>query len=158
MYDSSFITTFKSKQSLFFQKQNESVSTSEFCWQIRPYISTHQIQLTDTALLFPDAGCSVFYLHSSDRNLQEISSYKNIIYFSDIVHVVDCHGALEVLLRNGSLCLLSRNSSKRKLIDIFPERDASDADSLSISWYRIRANIQLVGWYINESIRNCFMF
>lgn len=158
MYDSSFITTIKNKQSLYFQKQNASISTSELCWQLRPYISTHQIQLTDTALLFPDAGCSVFYLHSSGRNLQEISSYKNIIYFSDIVHVADCHETLEVLLRNGSLCLLSRNSSKRKLIDIYPERYASEACRLSISWYRFRVNIQLAGWYINESIRNCFMF
>lgn len=158
MYDSFSVTTFKSKQRLYYRKQYVSVSPSELCWQINTYISVHEIQLTDTALIFPDAGCSVCYLHSSDRNQQDISYYKNIIYFSDIVHVVDNHGTLEVLLRNGYLCLLSRNSSKRKLIDIYPERDLSKVGRLSISWYRFRADIQLFKWYINESIRNCFMF
>lgn len=61
---------------------------------------------TDTALILP-----------------ETSSRKNIIYFLDVIHILEFQGSLEVLLRNGYVYLLSGNTSAWKLIDIFSEKN-----------------------------------
>ena len=61
---------------------------------------------TDTALILP-----------------ETSSHKNIIYFLDVIHMLEFQGSLEVLLRNGYVYLLSGNTSAWKLIDICSEKN-----------------------------------
>lgn len=148
----------KDKLTLYFLKQLEPVSPFEICWQVQTYAAIHQIHFTDTALILPETSRLVLYPDSITPNQQETSSRKNIIYFSDVIHILEFQGSLEVLLRNGHVYLLSGNTSAWKLIDICPEKNHPDANPLLIWYWIFSGNIQFAWWHLKEyAIRTFYL-
>lgn len=125
----------KDKLTLYLLKQLEPISPFEICWQSQSYVAIHQIQLTETALILPE-------------NL----SHKNIIYFSEVIHVLEFQGSLELLLRNGYVYLLSGNTSLWKLIDICPEKNHPEANRLLIWYWIFSGNVQFAWWHLREYV------
>ena len=68
---------------------------------------------------------------------------KNIIYFSDVIHIIEIHGRLEVLLRNGCVYLLSGNTSSWELIDFCPKKSHPDVNSFLFWYWIFSGNLQL---------------
>lgn len=141
---------FKNKLALYFLKQLKPVSPFEICWQIRPYEAAHQLRLTETALVLPETNQLILHQNSIPPDLQEIPSRKNIIYFSDVIHILEFQGSLEVLLRNGHVYLLSGNTSDRKLIDICPEKNHPEANNLLLWFWKFSVNVRFAWWYLKE--------
>lgn len=142
----------KDKLALYFLKRSKSVSPFEICWQIQSYTAVHQIRLTETALILPDTTQLTLHQNSITQNLQKTPSCKNIIYFSDVIHVYENRGSLVVLLRNGYVYLLSGNTSGRILIDICPEKSHPGANILRIWWWKLSGNILFAWWYLKEYV------
>lgn len=80
------------------------VHVADLFWELRPYMASHEIKLTDRGIILPALSSG---------------SSPEVIYSDDVLALSSSRrGVLMLLLRNGDACLLSGQSSSRKRIHL----------------------------------------
>lgn len=80
------------------------VHAADLFWELRPYMASHEIELTDRGIILPAL---------SSGNSPEIICSDDVLALSS-----NRRGVLTLLLRNGDVCLLSGQSPARKRIHL----------------------------------------
>lgn len=122
------ISALRKIQGEFIQSQYSPVCISDICWNMHPYVTLHDIRLTETAFLF------------TDKNYR--------INFNDVIRFNEFCGTLEILLRNGSVYLLAGDSSEKRIINLHYK----DKHPVIACWYIFLAGIQLNSWRLKNYI------
>lgn len=129
------IANFQREYILFLKKELKPANITELCWQIRPYVVLYQIGFTGTALSFSD---------------------RDMIPFSEVIDFWIKRGMLVILLKNGTLCLLSDTTNKIRYIRIGDPEYYAKTGVIRPRWLTVFDNIQLFWWetkeYINKAL------
>lgn len=145
--------TLKRKVTQSLLNRLEPVRVSELCWYIRPYVALHRIDVTDSALVFPEIRRLVLSLTETIPKLADYPSPRNTILFDDVVGFSEKSGNLEIFLKSGFVYILSACSNDRKIINLFPEKMYPNAGKLRLFWWNCLGNLELFGWKMKEYFR-----
>lgn len=107
----------------------EPVDVVELSWQMRPYVVLHRVRITDSAFFF-SAGIPIL--------------------FSDISRFYVRAGTLNILLKTGYLCILSRQSSARRWVYVCNPDEYVRTIQTQLWWWVCVGNLKLFWWNIKD--------